>query len=128
MKWATILCMIMLWNSQCTVGQTLNKALISPDTMAIANISFAFLSGNPKDGQSMLKNLFHFYKHFLSSQDGQRCRFSPSCSEFAFISIKKHGIAIGMIDFFDRFSRCNPLSPENYVFDQDNNIFIDPVE
>ena len=35
---------------------------------------------------------------------------------------------MGVIDFFDRYTRCNPLSPENYVYDPDLSIFKDPVE
>ncbi len=128
MKPATILCIIMLWSSQTAIGQTLNNALISADTMAVSQQRFAFLEGNSKDGQAIIKNLFHFYKHYISSQDGQRCRYSPSCSEYAFISIKKHGLVFGVMDFFDRFTRCNPTSPENYVFDKEKYIFIDPVE
>lgn len=118
----------MLWNSQSTIGQSLNKALISKDTIAVTKKSFEFLQGNAKDGTTALKSMFYFYKHFISSQDAQACRFTPSCSEFAFLSIKKHGVVMGIIDFFDRFARCNPLSAENYAFDPDKHCYIDPVE
>jgi putative component of membrane protein insertase Oxa1/YidC/SpoIIIJ protein YidD len=127
MKPATILCMIMLWSS-FSKAQSLNKLLISKDTVAVSQNSFAFLKGDAKDGTTSLKSLFHFYKHYISTQDGQSCGFSPSCSEFAFLSIKKHGLVIGVIDFFDRFARCNPLSHENYPYDADNKVYIDPVE
>ncbi len=128
MKPATILCMIILWSSNYSKGQSLNKLLISKDTIAVSQNSFAFLKGNTNDGTTALKALFHFYKHFIASQDGQSCGFSPSCSEFAFLSIKKHGLVIGVIDFFDRFTRCNPLSHENYLYDNGKNLYNDPVE
>lgn len=128
MKPATILCIITLWISQTANAQPLNTLLLSADTIAAAPNSFAFLNATADDGQATVKNLFRFYKHFISSQDAQRCRFSPSCSEYAFISIKKQGLILGLMDFFDRFSRCNPLSPENYIFDREKNIFTDPVE
>lgn len=128
MKRATILCMIMLWSSIYADSQSLNNALISKDTIAVSGNSFAFLQGNTPDGQAAIKSLFHFYKHYVSSQDGQSCRFSPSCSEFAFLSIKKHGIVIGIVDFFDRFTRCNPMSSENYAVDMEHKLYLDPVE
>ena len=128
MKPATILCMIMLWSSSFSKAQSLNKLLISKDTVAVSQNSFSFLQGDAKDGTSTLKSLFHFYKHYISTQDGQSCGFSPSCSEFAFLSIKKHGVIIGVIDFFDRFARCNPMSHENYPYDAENKVYLDPVE
>ncbi|NUM32202.1 MAG: membrane protein insertion efficiency factor YidD [Bacteroidetes bacterium] len=75
-----------------------------------------------------IRAFFYFYKSFISSQDAQSCRFSPSCSEYAFQSIKKHGLIHGLIDFWDRFSRCNPMSSENYEYDPVNNLFLDPVQ
>ncbi len=128
MKPATILCLILLWSSHHSLGQSLNTALISKDTIAFSNKRFAFLESSTQDGQTAMKGLFYFYKRFISSQDGQSCRYSPSCSEYAFLSIKKHGILVGVIDFFDRFSRCNPLSPENYTLDIDKHLFLDPIE
>ncbi|MFM9944429.1 MAG: membrane protein insertion efficiency factor YidD [Bacteroidia bacterium] len=118
----------MLWSSQSSIGQSLNISLISNDTVAVTKKSFAFLQGNTQDGMTTIKNLFHLYKHYISSQDQQSCRFTPSCSEFAFISIKRHGFFIGLIDFYDRFTRCNPLSPENYSIDYEKRLYSDPVE
>ncbi len=110
------------------MSQSLNISLMSADTVAVANHHTAFLDGNTKDGQSTIKLLFYIYKHYISSQDMQSCRFTPSCSEFAFISIKKHGLIIGVIDFFDRFARCNPMSPGNYKQDFEKQLYIDLVE
>ncbi len=70
--------------------------------------------------------LFLFYKNFISSQDASSCTFTPSCSEYAMLSIKKQGAIIGTINFFDRFSRCNGLSPENYDIDIEHHVLIDP--
>ncbi len=70
--------------------------------------------------------LFLFYKSFISSQDASSCTFTPSCSEYAIKVIKKQGVIVGGINFFDRFSRCNGLSPENYKYDAENHILIDP--
>ena len=69
---------------------------------------------------------FLLYKSFISSQDASSCTFTPSCSEYAMMAITKQGVIIGTINFFDRFSRCNGLSPENYVPDPEKRVFIDP--
>ena len=70
--------------------------------------------------------LFLIYKSLISSQDASSCTFTPSCSEYAMIAIKKQGVIIGTINFFDRFSRCNGLSPENYIPDPEKRVLIDP--
>jgi putative membrane protein insertion efficiency factor len=71
--------------------------------------------------------LFVLYKVFLSSQDHQSCVFTPSCSEYALQSIKKQGFIRGVIDTFDRLTRCNGFSIENYPIDPKTNLLIDPV-
>jgi len=75
----------------------------------------------------VVKGAFIFYKNFISSQDASHCSFTPSCSEYALIAIGKQGLVAGSLNFFDRFSRCNSLSPENYPKDPHNHLLIDPV-
>lgn len=70
--------------------------------------------------------LFLFYKSFISSQDASTCTFTPSCSEYAIMAIKSQGVIMGTVNFFDRFSRCNGLSPEHYHIDPEKRVFIDP--
>jgi putative component of membrane protein insertase Oxa1/YidC/SpoIIIJ protein YidD len=75
----------------------------------------------------VVSGLFMFYKHFISSQDSQHCSFTPSCSVYAVETIKKQGFFIGILDTFDRLTRCNGLSPENYDHDMKQRLLIDPV-
>lgn len=75
----------------------------------------------------ILTNLFVFYKKFVSSQDASSCSFAPSCSEYAILAIKKQGLFTGIINFWDRFSRCNGMSPEDYEVNNDVGLLIDPV-
>ena len=75
----------------------------------------------------LLSSLFLFYKNYISSQDGQRCSFHPSCSEYSMLAIKQHGVILGVLDGFDRLTRCNALSPENYTVDPDTGKLYDPV-
>jgi uncharacterized protein len=75
----------------------------------------------------VLSSLFLFYKHFISSQDSQHCSFDPSCSVYAVEAVRKHGFIIGLLDTFDRLSRCNGMSPENYPQDEHKHLLVDPV-
>lgn len=71
--------------------------------------------------------VFLFYKSFLSSQDNQNCSFSPSCSTYCLHAIQKRGVVKGIMSAFDRLSRCNYLSPENYEVDLTSGRLLDPV-
>jgi uncharacterized protein len=71
--------------------------------------------------------LFVGYKKFISSQDGSTCSFHPSCSEYAVQSIKKHGLIKGVMMFFDRYTRCNSLSPGFYKVDKERMRYVDEV-
>lgn len=68
------------------------------------------------------------YKNFISSQDGSTCSFSPSCSEYAVLAVKKYGMVRGTLAFFDRYTRCNSLSPGFYQIDKNKNRLIDEVD
>ncbi len=54
--------------------------------------------------------LLKFYKKQISPGLKTSCIFSPTCSEYAMMAIKKHNLfkALGLIIF--RIVRCNPLS------------------
>lgn len=38
------------------------------------------------------------------------CRFHPTCSEYAYRAIEKHGLPVGVIKGTYRILRCNPFS------------------
>jgi len=42
------------------------------------------------------------------------CRFTPGCSEYFILSVKKHGPIIGCVKGTWRICRCNPLFPGGY--------------
>ncbi|MCB0684920.1 MAG: membrane protein insertion efficiency factor YidD [Saprospiraceae bacterium] len=71
---------------------------------------------------------FLFYKNYLSSQDTRTCAFSPSCSTYCLHSVQRRGVLKGLMGAFDRLSRCNHLSPENYQINRETGQLIDPVE
>ncbi|KAF1689939.1 membrane protein insertion efficiency factor YidD [Pseudoxanthomonas koreensis] len=51
------------------------------------------------------------YKRFVSPLLGPRCRFVPSCSEYAMQAIARHGAARGGWMAMRRLARCHPLHP-----------------
>ncbi|MBN7825870.1 membrane protein insertion efficiency factor YidD [Bowmanella dokdonensis] len=55
--------------------------------------------------------LIHQYQKWLSPLLGPRCRFHPSCSEYAVGSIKIHGLLIGCWLTTKRILKCHPLHP-----------------
>ena len=58
------------------------------------------------------------YQLLLSPLVGQRCRYYPSCSEYAVQAIGRYGILRGLVLAGWRLLRCNPWSPGG----------VDPVE
>ena len=58
------------------------------------------------------------YQRVLSPMMPARCKYHPSCSEYAVQAIRMHGVMRGLVLAGWRILRCNPLS----------NGGIDPVE
>lgn len=50
------------------------------------------------------------YQRILSPAFGQRCRYYPSCSEYAVQAIARFGILRGLVLAGWRLLRCNPWS------------------
>ncbi len=76
--------------------------------------------------QVIITGFFVGYKSLLSSQDQKSCTFTPSCSVYAIETIRKKGIFEGFLDAIDRLTRCNGLSPQNYEYDKEQQLLIDP--
>ncbi len=118
--------------SLCSPAQTtseiqqlmhINKVEPKPDPV------WRGVEGNNKSEFDLLfSGLFLTYKAFFSSQDISDCAFTPSCSVYALQAIKKQGPIIGLINFCDRFSRCNGLNSEHYHYDPKTRLLNDPVE
>ncbi len=51
-----------------------------------------------------------FYKKFISANLPARCRYYPTCSNYAIQAIEKHGAIKGIILGAWRILRCNPFS------------------
>jgi len=53
--------------------------------------------------------LLAFYRRALSPLLGTRCRFQPSCSEYARIAVARFGAGRGSLLAAWRLARCQPL-------------------
>ncbi len=60
--------------------------------------------------RTLLLALLRGYKLAISPLLGQRCRFYPSCSDYARDAIQYHGAARGAYLAAKRVCRCHPLS------------------
>jgi hypothetical protein len=58
--------------------------------------------------------LIRLYQHTLSTLFGPCCRFSPSCSSYAMLSVRRFGITEGALLTFKRLARCHPFHPGGY--------------
>jgi len=62
----------------------------------------------------LLIALLRFYKRFISPLLGPRCRFVPSCSEYAMEAISLHGPLRGSWLAARRLGRCHPFHPGGF--------------
>ena len=54
------------------------------------------------------------YQKWISPSLGHRCRFTPTCSNYAIQAIQTHGCIKGLILGIWRIARCNPLCRWGY--------------
>jgi putative membrane protein insertion efficiency factor len=64
--------------------------------------------------QSLLLVLLRAYKLAISPWLGDRCRFFPSCSDYAREAIQYHGAARGSFLALRRLCRCHPFTAGGY--------------
>ena len=54
------------------------------------------------------------YQWFVSPILKTNCRYLPTCSEYAVLSLKEHGIIKGLYLTFKRILSCHPYGGEGY--------------
>ncbi len=59
----------------------------------------------------LLVGMIRVYQRLLSPLLGPRCRYYPSCSEYAAQAVTEFGILRGVVLSGWRLLRCNPWSP-----------------
>jgi uncharacterized protein len=63
------------------------------------------------------------YQRAISPGLPQRCKYHPSCSEYAVGAIRRYGILRGTVLAVWRVLRCNPWSHGGVDFVQDQKLF-----
>ncbi|MGI6401849.1 MAG: membrane protein insertion efficiency factor YidD [Thermoguttaceae bacterium] len=55
-----------------------------------------------------------FYQVAVSPMLGPHCRYTPTCSQYCILALRKHGIILGLLKTFWRILRCHPFSKGGY--------------
>jgi len=63
---------------------------------------------------ALMMLFIRFYQKAISPYFPASCRYTPSCSEYGIIAIKKHGALKGGILTIKRFFRCHPWGGHGY--------------
>jgi putative membrane protein insertion efficiency factor len=63
------------------------------------------------------------YQRAISPALPQRCKYYPSCSEYAVQSIRRFGILRGLVLAAWRLLRCNPWSHGGVDFPENQTLF-----
>lgn len=64
--------------------------------------------------KQILLLLVRGYQRLVSPMFPPSCRFSPSCSQYSYEAISRHGAAKGLWLTVKRVGRCNPWNPGGY--------------
>ncbi len=79
------------------------------------------------NGSPALRTLFvlpiKLYQKIVSPLMGPRCKYYPSCSEYAVQAISKFGILRGLVLAGWRLLRCNPWSHGGFDPVEDQRLF-----
>lgn len=57
----------------------------------------------------VMSNLINVYRRLISPLMGPRCRFEPSCSEYAAQALTTHGVLKGSALTVARLAKCHPF-------------------
>jgi putative membrane protein insertion efficiency factor len=64
-----------------------------------------------------------FYQRLISPGLPARCKYYPSCSEYAVQAVRRYGILRGVVLAAWRLLRCNPWSHGGVDFVEDQKMF-----
>ena len=59
--------------------------------------------------KTLLLKMIRFYRRAISPYTPASCRFTPSCSAYAYEAITKYGALKGGLLALRRFFRCHPF-------------------
>jgi len=64
--------------------------------------------------KQLFLRLIHFYQRRISPHTQPKCRFYPTCSNYAVEAIETYGALRGGLTALGRFLRCNIFFPGGY--------------
>jgi putative membrane protein insertion efficiency factor len=64
--------------------------------------------------KKLMLALIRFYQKHISPAFPARCRYSPTCSRYAYEAITKYGALKGGYLALKRFLRCHPFHKGDY--------------
>ena len=64
--------------------------------------------------KKLFLTLIRFYQRSISPRRRNCCRFSPTCSQYAYEAITKYGAAKGGFLALRRICRCHPFYKGDY--------------
>ena len=64
--------------------------------------------------KKILLSLIRGYQRYVSPAFPARCRYTPTCSAYAFEAISKYGALKGSYLALRRFLRCHPFSKRDW--------------
>ena len=67
--------------------------------------------------KSVMTAFIRLYQKSISPNTPPRCRFSPTCSQYALEAIEKYGAVKGGWLATKRLCRCNPFNKNSDYFD-----------
>jgi uncharacterized protein len=67
--------------------------------------------------------LIRGYQRLLSPLVPARCKYHPSCSQYALDALREYGLARGLVLATWRLLRCNPWSHGGVDYARDQTIF-----
>ena len=66
--------------------------------------------------RTLVLALIRLYQLCISPLLPPACRFYPSCSQYAFVAVRDHGVLRGGWLGLTRFARCHPWNPGGVDF------------
>ena len=64
--------------------------------------------------KTVFLTIIRFYQRHISPAFPARCRYSPTCSAYAYEAIQKYGAFKGGFLALRRLLRCHPFSKRDY--------------
>ena len=89
------------------MGKSLEMAAVAPKTSTRRLLKNVMIV-------KLLQSIFKLYYRLLSPLLGNRCRFAPSCSEYAHQALERHGLVKGLWLTIKRLCRCHPWGGDGF--------------